>query len=237
MRVRVGREAGVLAFVIGSLLISATTRAGIIGHACALDDGTTGQPTENWPGIGEQTSHLTGRDPTLAIVSEISWAPIVEDMAALPPTGTTEPCNTVTELLEDEAGTLAADATIGGASREPDLLFRLGEGVTSLGPVSAVLPVSTDTPPSEGRPPRTAIQDVLTDVFVEEANVASSTGLAPFSGQETLELAGLESPTPPGVATFFDITPYVIVPEPASLSVLAVGGLALLRRRQRRCPP
>jgi hypothetical protein len=117
-----------------------------------------------------------------------------------------------------------------GSMDNPNSSFLFGQVDINLGPVSTDPPVPTDAFLSDGFHPGTVVQGVLANMFIEATNRAYGAGLTPLSDQEILELAGIEVPTPPGVVTYFDVSPYVIVPEPLTLLVLAIGGVTLLRR-------
>jgi hypothetical protein len=85
---------------------------------------------------------------------------------------------------------------------------------------------------SDGYHPGTVIHGLLANLFVEATNQGFGTDVDLLSDQEILAAAGIPNPLPPGTETFYDVSAYIIIPEPVSALLLAVG--AFLARRHRR---
>ncbi len=80
--------------------------------------------------------------------------------------------------------------------------------------------------------PGTVIQGIMANMFIEALNRGYDMDIPLFSDQEILATAGIEPGTPPGVTTHFDVSPYVIVPEPGVATLLLAGmTFGALRRR------
>ena len=74
----------------------------------------------------------------------------------------------------------------------------------------------------------TVVQGLYANAFVESVNRCYGTDFTPLSDQEILANAGIPDPNPGGDPTYFDVTPYVIVPEPSTLALTAIGASVLL---------
>lgn len=79
--------------------------------------------------------------------------------------------------------------------------------------------------------PGTVVHGIMANMFLEALNTGYGQDIPLFSDQEILLAAGVEPGTPPGVTTYLDVSPYVVVPEPGALTFLLIGGV-FLRRRQ-----
>ena len=86
---------------------------------------------------------------------------------------------------------------------------------------------------SDGYHPGTVMQGIIANAVLQADHVAYGDSVTPISEQQTATWAGL---TPNKSTTFFNVNPYVIytAPEPSTLLLAALGGLALLMRCRRR---
>lgn len=84
----------------------------------------------------------------------------------------------------------------------------------------------TDLYPADGFHPSPLIHGLTANMFIDAADLGYGATLDPLSDQQIVTNAGL-TPLAAG-PTFFDVSPYVIVPEPSSAVLAAPVALALL---------
>ena len=75
----------------------------------------------------------------------------------------------------------------------------------------------------------TVVQGLFANTFIEAMNRCHGTDFTPLSDQEILANAGIPDPNPGGDPTYFDVTPFVIVPEPSTLTLLTMGAVVCWR--------
>src|SRR5690606_12649439 len=78
-----------------------------------------------------------------------------------------------------------------------------------------------------------AAHGLMANMFVEAVNQASDAGLQPPGHQQVL-LYSRDLPELPAIETYFDVSPYVIVPETSSFLMVGCAsllGLGFMRRR------
>lgn len=109
-------------------------------------------------------------------------------------------------------------------------LFALSQHVTAQPPLTlAGVTIDTLSAP-DGFHPAPIVHGLVANMFIEAANLAYGAGLEPLSDQQLLQNAGF---TPlPGGPTYFDVSPYVIVPEPSAI-LLALAGCAIVAASRR----
>ncbi len=106
--------------------------------------------------------------------------------------------------------------TIGGVD-----ISLMGHGDTA--------PVPTDGFATDGFHPWTALQGLLSNMVIEAVNQGYAENLPFLSDQDILANAGVSN-IPSGVS-YFDVSEYVVVPEPTCLILLSMGGLVLIRKK------
>ena len=84
-----------------------------------------------------------------------------------------------------------------------------------------------DLYPADGFHPSALLHGLTADMFIDAANRGYAAGLDPLSDQQIVSNAGMTSLAVG--PTFFDVSPYVIVPEPQGV-VLALPNIVMLIR-------
>jgi hypothetical protein len=84
---------------------------------------------------------------------------------------------------------------------------------------------------SNGFDIQTQPEGLIANMVSTAFDVRYGQNLPMFSDQQIVTTSGF---TPNSATTFYDVRPFVIVPEPSSFILAALGGLALLRRSRRR---
>jgi lysophospholipase L1-like esterase len=108
-----------------------------------------------------------------------------------------------------------------------DLFKLIDEVGTQPLTLAGVTTAVADLYPADGFHPSALIHGLTANMIIDAAQRGYGTPLDPLSDQEIVSNAGL---TPLTVGpTFFDVSPYVIVPEPSGLAI-AVSSLLLLWR-------
>ncbi|MBN1345514.1 MAG: hypothetical protein JXQ73_22670 [Phycisphaerae bacterium] len=85
---------------------------------------------------------------------------------------------------------------------------------------------------SDGYHPGTVVHGLLANLFIEALNQGFGADVPLLSDQEILAAADIPNPLPPGTETFYDVSAYIIVPEPFSAALLAVATILLCRHRR-----
>jgi lysophospholipase L1-like esterase len=112
-------------------------------------------------------------------------------------------------------------------------LFRLIDEVgTQPLTLAGVTTAVADLFPDDGFHPSSLIHGLTADMFIDAADRGYGATLDPLSDQEIVSNAGLV----PLIAgpTFFDVSPYVIVPEPSSAALTLLAVLLMWRMAARR---
>lgn len=162
-------------------------------------------------------------DPTLTPSEKASY-PIAAQHAMV---------DTVIQMVNAQIISLAA------AHHFPVIdLFRLGNATPSLTSFAGVTMINAggnsgnDLYLSDSFHPGTVVQGIIANAVLQADHVAYGDSVTSIPDQQIAKWAGL---TPNKLNTFFNVNPYVIytVPEPSTLILAALGGLALLARRRR----
>ncbi len=113
-----------------------------------------------------------------------------------------------------------------------DLFKLIDEVGTQPLTLAGVTTAVADLFPDDGFHPSSLIHGLTANMFIDAADRGYGAMLDPLSDQEIVSNAGL-IPLTAG-PTFFDVSPYVIVPEPSGLAITASSLLVLLRLAARR---
>jgi len=88
----------------------------------------------------------------------------------------------------------------------------------------------------DGMHPGTVVQGLFANTVIEAMNRSYGTDFTPLSDQEILANAGIPNPNPGGPTTYFNVSPFVIIPEPSTVAMLGMGMICLFaiafRRRE-----
>jgi lysophospholipase L1-like esterase len=181
----------------------------------------------------------TGTHMVLATVPDIGHTPVVAAFAPYFYQGTRERYRNAVVAYNDAIKAMAAQRSIPvidlfalfddlhGLDQDTYSSFLFGGVEINLGlPHAPSLP--TDAFLSDGFHPGTVLHGIMASMFIDAVNAAWGTDLPPLSDQDILSTAGV--PVPPSPETFFDVSSYIIIPEPTTL-LGALAGAVLLRRR------
>lgn len=132
---------------------------------------------------------------------------------------------------------LDTNAQIEAAARQDGIsvldLFKLIDEVGTLPlTLAGVTTAVTDLFPDDGFHPSSLIHGLTADMFIDAADRGYGATLDPLSDQDIVSNAGL-IPLTAG-PTFFDVSPYVIVPEPSSAALTLLAVLLMWRMAARR---
>ncbi len=112
-------------------------------------------------------------------------------------------------------------------------LFKLLDDVgTQPLTLAGVTTAVADLFPDDGFHPSSLIHGLTANLFIDAADRGYGAMLDPLSDQEIVSNSGLVPLT--AGPTFFDVSPYVIVPEPSSIAIAASSLLVLWRLAARR---
>jgi lysophospholipase L1-like esterase len=113
-----------------------------------------------------------------------------------------------------------------------DLFKLIDEVGTQPLTLAGVTTAVADLFPDDGFHPSSLIHGLTADMFIDAADRGYGATLDPLSDQEIVSNAGLV----PLIAgpTFFDVSPYVIVPEPSSAALTLLAVLLMWRMAARR---
>ncbi len=176
----------------------------------------------------------------LATVPDLSRCPLSRYLDPMTYPGTMSKYRSATNAFNDHIKAVAAERSIPVVD-----LFAMFDGL--LGPIDnphdtfmfggvdmLLYPISfpcapTDTFLSDGFHPGTVMHGLMANMFMYAVNSAYGTTLAPLSEQDILLNAGVTSPA--SGPTYFDVSRFVIVPEPTAALLMMLGVPLLLRRR------
>ncbi len=188
----------------------------------------------------------TGAGMILATVPDVGRAPFVlyaDGLGHMFP-GSLELYRNATAAFNDEIKVVGAERgfpvldyfglfdAIKGPLDDPRDSFEFG-GVDIFMTLEALAePSPTNAFLSDGFHPGTVVHGIMANMFIEALNMGYGLAIPLLSDQEILETAGIEPGTPPGVTTYLDVSPYVIVPEPGVAALMWIGAIVGLRRRR-----
>lgn len=229
----------------GALLIG-TNDFGASGTGALIAAGLlTGQPLQDW--LDQRANNIiTATDTVLSAGPEGFLLFGVADVTLLPGgrslITTPEQKQRVGDAVDEinrqirEYAETSGIAYFDTAAAMRDLL---GGTTASLGGVSINLTTGNSDPHHFFRDqihPNVLGNGVIANMVIASLNEAYGAGIAPLSDYELLEMAGLENEYVEETLSTVDLSPYIVVPEPASalLLLLAVPAFTAAARRSRR---